>query len=83
MDDVARMPAAELRELFTEAANRYGSTPEVMEKDFWVTWTLKHVFDLGPSPAQRVPGNVAAWAWSGPRSFLKIPYFPILENELL
>ena len=54
MDDVARMPAAELRELFTEAANRYGSTPEVMEKDFWVTWTLKHVFDLGPSPAQLV-----------------------------
>ena len=40
--------------LFTQAANRYGTTPEVMEKDFWVTWTLKHLFDLGLSPAQLV-----------------------------
>lgn len=54
MDDIARMPAAELRDLFTQAANRYGSTPEVMEKDFWVTWTLKHIFDLGLPPAQLI-----------------------------
>jgi hypothetical protein len=50
MDDIARMPAAELKELFTEAANRYGSTPEVMEKDFWVTWTLSTSSTSAPPP---------------------------------
>ena len=26
----------------------------VIEKDFWVCWTLKHLFGLGPSPAQLI-----------------------------
>lgn len=52
MDDVARGSAGDRRDLFTEAAARWGDiTPEVMEKDFWVCWTLRHVFDLGPPPA--------------------------------
>src|SRR6185312_13908908 len=55
MDDVARMTAEERRDLFTEAAAQWGNIrPEVMEKDFWVCWTLKHVFDLGPPPAHLV-----------------------------
>jgi hypothetical protein len=55
MDDVARRAAGDRRELFTEAAARWGNiTPEVIEKDFWVCWTLKHVFALGPPPAHLV-----------------------------
>lgn len=54
MDDIVRMPLARLMELFTEAAFRYGSTAEVVEKDFWVTWTLKQIFALRHSPARLV-----------------------------
>jgi hypothetical protein len=55
MDDVARRSAEERRDLFTEAAAQWGNiAPEVMEKDFWVCWTLKHIFDLGPPPAHLV-----------------------------
>lgn len=55
MDGIARMTAGERSELFSEAAARRGDiTAEVIEKDFWVCWTLKHVFDLGPAPAQLI-----------------------------
>jgi hypothetical protein len=49
------MPATDRRDVFLEAASLWGNmTPEVIEKDFWVCWTLKHIFDLGPSPANLV-----------------------------
>lgn len=55
MDDVARMAPGDRRDLFTEAAAIRGNIgPGVMEKDFWVCWTLKHIFDLGPAPAQLI-----------------------------
>jgi hypothetical protein len=55
MDDVAQRSAEERRDLFTEAAAQWGNiAPEVIEKDFWVCWTLKHIFDLGPAPAHLV-----------------------------
>jgi hypothetical protein len=39
----------------TSHAAQWGNiTPEVIEKDFWVCWTLKHVFALGPPPAHLV-----------------------------
>lgn len=44
MDKVARRPAAQRNELFSEAAARRGTTPAVVEKDFWVTWTLHRLF---------------------------------------
>lgn len=44
MDRVARLPAAQRRELFEETAARKGMTPAVAEKDFWVTWTLDRLF---------------------------------------
>ncbi len=44
MDKVARFPAAQRRELFSEAAARLGMTPAVVEKDFWVTWVLDRLF---------------------------------------
>jgi hypothetical protein len=55
MDGIARTDADERRELFTEAAAQRGDiSPEVIEKDFWVCWTLKHVFGLGPAPAKLI-----------------------------
>jgi hypothetical protein len=44
MDKVALLPAAQRRELFSEAAARLGMTPAVVEKDFWVTWVLDRLF---------------------------------------
>lgn len=46
MDIVATLPAAERTELFQETANRRGMATQIIEKDFWVCWTLKHLFEL-------------------------------------
>jgi len=55
MDDVARMQPRDRRDLFTEAAARRGNiSAVVIEKDFWVCWTLKHIFALGARPAQLI-----------------------------
>ena len=55
MDDVARMDPHDRRDLFSEAAARRGNiSAGVIEKDFWVCWTLKQIFALGPSPAQLI-----------------------------
>ena len=43
MDDVARKSPGDRRDLFTEAAALRGNiTAAVIEKDFWVCWTLTH-----------------------------------------
>ncbi|HUW26368.1 MAG TPA: nucleotidyl transferase AbiEii/AbiGii toxin family protein [Gallionella sp.] len=44
MESVARLSPAERRELFAETAARKGMTPAVVEKDFWVCWTLGRLF---------------------------------------
>ncbi|MDO9224915.1 MAG: nucleotidyl transferase AbiEii/AbiGii toxin family protein [Pseudomonadota bacterium] len=44
MDQVARLPAHQRGELFSETAARLGMTPAVVEKDFWVCWVLERVF---------------------------------------
>lgn len=44
MDKVAALPAAQRNELFSETAARRGMTPAIVEKDFWVTWTLDKLF---------------------------------------
>jgi nucleotidyltransferase AbiEii toxin of type IV toxin-antitoxin system len=44
MDKVAALSTAEQSELFSETAARRGMTPEIAEKDFWVTWTLDKLF---------------------------------------
>ena len=51
MDDVAQLPMADRADLFAAAARRRGLTAEVIEKDFWVCWTLKRVFTLPALPA--------------------------------
>lgn len=46
MDKVAKLSNAERRELFRETANRRGLNIQIIEKDFWVCWTLKQLFEL-------------------------------------
>lgn len=45
MDKVALLPAKERNELFEESARRRGVLPAITEKDFWVCWVLKHLFE--------------------------------------
>ena len=45
MDKVARLRAAERRELFRETAARRGMSPAAIEKDFWVCWALDALFN--------------------------------------
>jgi hypothetical protein len=51
MDDVARLPVADRADLFAAAAGRRGLTVPIIEKDFWVCWTLKRLFTLSDPPA--------------------------------
>lgn len=44
MDSFAKKQSAERREIFQEAASRRDVLPIVIEKDFWVCWTLKRLF---------------------------------------
>jgi len=44
MDKVAHLSAQERSELFAETATKKGTTPAVVEKDFWVTWVLFRLF---------------------------------------
>jgi hypothetical protein len=39
-DEVLRADAETRAGLFTTTAQRLGSTPQNVEKDFWVCWTL-------------------------------------------
>lgn len=46
LDTFAKLPADEQEAYFREAANTLGLPPHVVEKDFWVCWTLKRLFTL-------------------------------------
>jgi hypothetical protein len=52
MDRVAKLPASDRSDLFREVAARRGNlTAALVEKDFWVCWTLKHLFAMQNTPA--------------------------------
>lgn len=51
MDDVARLPAGDRADLFVVTGAGRGLTSEMIEKDFWVCWTLKRLFTLPDPPA--------------------------------
>ena len=47
MDDIARRPAADRRTYFEQATAQFRRLdPQLMEKDFWVCWVLRRVFEL-------------------------------------
>ncbi len=51
MDDVARLPAADRADLFVATGSSHGLAPLMIEKDFWVCWTLKRLFTLPDPPS--------------------------------
>ena len=46
MDQVARLSPRDRADLFLTAAAQAGLTPRIVEKDFWVCWTLRRLFTL-------------------------------------
>ena len=52
MDDVARLRAADRADLFVVTGTGRGLTSEMIEKDFWVCWTLNRLFTLPEPPAK-------------------------------
>ena len=46
MDDFIRQPSEERRVYFEQTAARMRLSPQIVEKDFWVCWTLKELFGL-------------------------------------
>lgn len=51
MDVFAQEPPENRAAAFTEGAANMGVQPMIIEKDFWVTWTLKRLFLLSSLPA--------------------------------
>ena len=50
MDTWAKAEPKDREALFTETANSKGISPEIVEKDFWVCWTLRQIFMLEGLP---------------------------------
>lgn len=44
MDKIAQFTASERQEIFAEAAAQLSVIPAIVEKDFWVSWTLGKLF---------------------------------------
>lgn len=44
MNTIARMASRERRDIFSATADRKGVSEAIVEKDFWVCWTLKQLF---------------------------------------
>ena len=52
MDSIARLPATDRADLFVAIGTGLAMTSEMIEKDFWVCWTLKRLFTLPDLPAE-------------------------------
>jgi len=60
MDRVAAEPLEIRADLFTETAARMGVSPQIIETDFWVCWTLRRVFSLeAPLPGLIFKGGTS------------------------
>jgi len=59
MDNFAKRKPVERQPYFEEAAARRNSTSTAIEKDFWVCWTLKHLFALKDIPELRFKGGTS------------------------
>jgi predicted nucleotidyltransferase component of viral defense system len=46
MDTVVSLPLQDRSDLFRATADRMDLAPAIIEKDFWVCWTLRHLFQL-------------------------------------
>lgn len=51
MDEFAQRSPGDRADLFRAVASKRGMSPAIVEKDFWVCWTLKRLFTLDAPPA--------------------------------
>jgi hypothetical protein len=59
MNKFAKGKPAERQPYFEETAARRNSTTTAVEKDFWICWTLKHLFQLEAIPELRFKGGTS------------------------
>jgi Nucleotidyl transferase AbiEii toxin, Type IV TA system len=59
MDTFAKLAAADQKIYFDETASRRNSTSTAIEKDFWVCWCLKRLFELQDVPELRFKGGTS------------------------
>lgn len=59
MDTVARWNARDRADLFNEVGTARGLANAIVEKDFWVCWTLKRLFTGGVSPGLVFKGGTS------------------------
>ena len=59
MDTFAKLAAADRKAYFDETAARRNSTSTAIEKDFWVCWCLKRLFELRDVPELRFKGGTS------------------------
>src|SRR3982074_3465166 len=59
MDSFAKLAADERRAYLEETASRRNSTNTAIEKDFWVCWTLRHLFSLQGVPHMCFKGGTS------------------------
>jgi hypothetical protein len=59
MDDFAKGKPTERQPYFEETAARRSSTTTAIEKDFWICWTLKHLFAVADIPELRFKGGTS------------------------
>jgi len=45
MENIAQLSDTERKELFAETAIQKNISPAIIEKNFWVCWTLKRIFE--------------------------------------
>ena len=48
MNSIARATPDERKTLFSNASVKIGLSPGIVEKDFWVVWTLDYLFARSP-----------------------------------
>jgi len=48
MLNIARLPSNDRRDLFRAAAQKMRVNAAIVEKDFWVCWTLDYLFHESP-----------------------------------
>ena len=76
MDDIARLGSVGRAELFTETAARLGiARAVIVEKDFWVCWTLHRLFALQAARPEEHPGLVFKGGTSLSKAFRLIERF--------
>ena len=59
MDAFAKLATGDRKTYFDETANRRNTTSTAIEKDFWVCWCLKRLFELRDVPELRFKGGTS------------------------